>query len=171
MSVEEVFGADGALPLYRREMVEDIMQGEDFFDPMFFTHKEDWDVAWRARWRGWKTILDPTCVAIHPRAFKPESLKVRSAMSPEIRYHALKNQMILLLKNVDLLTFIMRFPVIVLRQLSIFMFVMVCERESLSAYIFVAQHFRGIVSARRRNRLQRKVSPNEMRKFLSGDFA
>jgi GT2 family glycosyltransferase len=168
--VKEVFGADGALPLYRRKMVEDIMQGEDFFDPMFFAHKEDWDVAWRARWRGWKTIVDPACIAIHPRAFKPESLSVRSAMSPEIRYHALKNQMILMLKNVDLLTFILRLPVIALRQVLIFVYAMLFERESLSAYIFVAQHLRRIVSARRWNRLNRRVSPKMMRKFLSGDF-
>jgi GT2 family glycosyltransferase len=43
----EVFGVDGAAPLYRREMLEDIKIDSQFFDESFFAHKEDVDLARR----------------------------------------------------------------------------------------------------------------------------
>jgi GT2 family glycosyltransferase len=171
MEVTEVFGADGALPLYRRSMIEDVAQNGEFFDSMFFAHKEDWDVAWRARWRGWKTICDPSCVAVHPRSFKPETLKVRATMSAEVRYHTVKNQLILLLKNIDFATGLQRLPAIAFRQLEILSYVLLIERGSLRAYSFVMQNVLTILRNRQKIRSGRKVSPRQMRKFLDGEFS
>ena len=49
---EEVFGVDGAAPLYRRAMLEDIEFAGQYFDESFFIQKEDVDLAWRARLLG-----------------------------------------------------------------------------------------------------------------------
>jgi len=46
---EYVFGATAAAALYRREMIEDIAIGGEFFDNDFFVYREDADVAWRAQ--------------------------------------------------------------------------------------------------------------------------
>jgi GT2 family glycosyltransferase len=53
---EYVFGATAAAALYRREMIDDISIGDEFFDPDFFVYREDADVAWRAQLLGWKCV-------------------------------------------------------------------------------------------------------------------
>lgn len=61
----EVFGAPGAAPLYRREMLEDICVDGQYFDESLFTWYEDIDLDWRARSLGWRCIYAPTAIAYH----------------------------------------------------------------------------------------------------------
>jgi GT2 family glycosyltransferase len=150
----EVFGADGALPLYSRAMIRDITIDGEFFDEMFFAHKEDWDVSWRSHLYGWKTIFDPNCIAIHPRHFKPGNIKVRSAIKSEIKVHSVKNQLILLLKNESLWSFVVNFIFIVPRQFLIFLYILLFERTSLEAYRFVIRNLSLI--RKKRNIIQKK---------------
>jgi GT2 family glycosyltransferase len=145
---EKVFGADGALPMYRRAMIDDISYQGQFFDEMFFAHKEDWDVSWRGHLYGWTTFFDPSCVAIHPRHFKPESIKVRNNIAPQIKVHSVKNQLILLLKNERLSSFLLNGIFILPRQLMIFFFILFAERSSLKAYTFVLNHYKEIMQKR-----------------------
>ncbi len=49
---EYVFGACAAGALYRRQMIDDVAIGGEFFDPDFFAYREDADVAWRAQLYG-----------------------------------------------------------------------------------------------------------------------
>jgi GT2 family glycosyltransferase len=149
LNEQEVFGADGALPLYRRAMIDDISINGQFFDEMFFAHKEDWDVSWRASLFGWKTIFDPTCVAIHPRHFKPKSLKVRTRIAGGIKIHSVKNQLILLLKNEKMSSFIRDSIFIVPRQFMIFFYILLFERSSLQAYSFVWRNYKEIMLKRK----------------------
>jgi GT2 family glycosyltransferase len=93
---EEVFGVDGAAPLYRREMLEDVRIDGQYFDENFFIHKEDVDLAWRARLLGWRCWYTPEAVAIHPRGFRPSQ---REQTSSTVRIHAVKNRYLLILKN------------------------------------------------------------------------
>lgn len=145
---EEVFGADGALPLYRRAMINDVKINGQFFDEMFFAHKEDWDVSWRSSIFGWKTYFNPSCVAIHPRVFKPKSWEARRAMSKEVKSHAVKNQLLLLLKNESLSDFFQNFLFIIPRQIMIFIYILFLEFSSIKAYTFVLNNFGAIMNAR-----------------------
>lgn len=154
---EEVFGADGALPLYRRKMIDDISINGQFFDERFFAHKEDWDVSWRAHIYGWKTIFDPNCVAIHPRVFKPGNLKLRKNMSKQIKIDAVKNQLILLLKNESAKDFFRHFFKIVPRQIMIFFYILFAEPSSLKAYGYFIKNFSSILETRRIIQKNRKV--------------
>lgn len=149
LELEKVFGADGALPLYRRLMTEDISYNGEFFDEMFFAHKEDWDVSWRAQIYGWNTLFDPSCIAIHPRHFKPKSLKVRSNISDEIKIHSVKNQLILLLKNEKASSFLLNCVFIIPRQLLIYMYILLFEQKSLKAYQFVYRNYKRIKAKRK----------------------
>jgi GT2 family glycosyltransferase len=146
---EKVFGADGALPLYRRSMIQDISYQGEFFDELFFAHKEDWDISWRSHLHGWKTVFDPICIAIHPRHFKPQSIKVRNNVTSDIKVHSVKNQIILLLKNKDLGSFIIDSVFIISRQFLIFLYILLFERSSLKAYQFVFRNMRLIIAKRK----------------------
>lgn len=56
-----VFGASGGLALLRRDLLDDV----GTFDPSFFCYLEDVDLAWRARLRGWESVLAPHARARH----------------------------------------------------------------------------------------------------------
>jgi GT2 family glycosyltransferase len=156
---KEVFGADGALPLYRRTMIDHVSINGKFFDESFFAHKEDWDVSWRSHIYGWKTIFDPACIAIHPRVFKPGDKKVRKAMGDQIKIDAVKNQLILLKKNLSAGECISGFFSIVPRQLAIFMYILLFERSSLKAYSWYFKHKPEIKAARNIIQSKRHTAP------------
>jgi len=63
----EVFGVSGALPCYRRSSLEDIKINNEYFDEDFWSYKEDIDLAWRLRLRGWQAKFIPEAVAYHHR--------------------------------------------------------------------------------------------------------
>jgi GT2 family glycosyltransferase len=57
----EVFGTCAGAALYRRDMLDDI----GLFDTEFFAYLEDVDLAWRARWAGWRALFVPTARVLH----------------------------------------------------------------------------------------------------------
>jgi GT2 family glycosyltransferase len=88
---EGIFGADGAVPIYRRKALEDVKlpifnfsaqggpasgwqfsifknrQKFEYFDESFFAYKEDVDLAWRLRLYGWRAVYAPNVIAYHER--------------------------------------------------------------------------------------------------------
>jgi GT2 family glycosyltransferase len=57
----EVFGPCAGAALYRRQLFEDVGP----FDESYFAYLEDMELAWRARWAGWKCMWLPTAVVSH----------------------------------------------------------------------------------------------------------
>ena len=107
---EEIFGVDGALPVYRRTALEDIkisLDGKsEYFDEDFFAYKEDVDLAWRLRLYGWQAIYEPKALAWHARTAGDSArtsyvgiIKERLKINQFGKYHAFKNQRLMQLKN------------------------------------------------------------------------
>ena len=144
-----VDGADGALPLYRRAFIDDLRVEGQFFDERFFAHKEDWDIAWRGRLYGWRTVFEPACRALHPREFRPADLRRRRRLGGALKADAVKNQWLLLLKNPPadqvLGVWLRALP----RQLGILLYCLLLERPSLRAYRYVWRQRTGIQASRR----------------------
>ena len=63
----DVFGVCGAAPVYRKEMLDDVAVRGEFFDDDFFAYFEDFDLAWRARLRGWRFACVPEATGRHHR--------------------------------------------------------------------------------------------------------
>jgi GT2 family glycosyltransferase len=62
----EVFGANGAAPVYCRSMLEDIRVGpNEYFDKMFFMYGSDPELDWRARILGWHCWYTPKAIGYH----------------------------------------------------------------------------------------------------------
>ena len=93
---EFVFGASGAAPLYRREMLNDIELEGEFFDEDFFIYRDEVDLAWRAQWLGWKCIFTPDAVAYHVRAYAPDK---RRKVPKFFRQIQLRNRYLMIIKN------------------------------------------------------------------------
>jgi len=150
---EYVFGATAAAACYRREMIEDISVGGEFFDSDFFTYREDADVAWRAQLLGWKCLYDPTACGYHVRKLRPG---MRRQLAPEINMHSVKNRFLMRIKNITPKLYIRHFAAITFRDLGILAYCLVAERSSLEAFSLLARDFkktlakRKLVQARRR---------------------
>lgn len=141
LKIEKVDGMDGALPLFTGEFVRSISYKGEFFDEMFFAHKEDWDVSWRGLNASWEFYFIPECKAVHPRYFRQSNLNLRENISPAIKYHAVKNQYMLLIKNLRAQYFIKNFFFIFARQFAILIFISIFERKSLKALSYIAHNW------------------------------
>ncbi len=150
LKIEEVDGADGALPIYRREMIRDISIDNSFFDERFFAHKEDWDISWRSKNYGWKTYFTPHAIAYHPRYFKPKKLKLRSQIPAFIKYHAIKNQFLLVMNNYFLPKDLMKLFHFFLREIFVFSYLLCFERTSLKAYGYILKNWKTILGIRKK---------------------
>ena len=157
----EVFGVDGSLPLYRREMIEDASIEGEFFDEMFFAYKEDSDLSLRARLLGWKFYFNPYCKAIHKQKFKPGNLSIRKRQSSSVKMHAVKNDIITIIKNEDITNCFRTVIMIVARQLAILGYVIFFERTSLRAYIFIFANFKSILSKRKAVKAKQRIPTRE----------
>jgi len=93
---EYVFGACAAAALYRREMIADVSSDDGFFDPDFFTYREDADVAWRSQLLGWRCIYTPRAVAYHVRRMVNGG---RPGAPAVLRMHSVKNRFLMRVKN------------------------------------------------------------------------
>ena len=91
--VEEIFGACAGTGLYRREMLEDVKIGDEYFDESFFLFLEDTDLNWRAQLRGWKCLYTPRAIAWHWRG----GTAVRKTKLVEL--HNYKNRYMMIIKN------------------------------------------------------------------------
>jgi GT2 family glycosyltransferase len=156
--IEEVFGVDGAAPLYRSAMLEDIKIQGQYFDEAFFAHKEDVDLAWRARIFGWRCVYTPKAVAFHHRNFKPGK---RKNIASEVKLHAVKNRYLLLIKNESSAGWRRDWAPIVFYDLKILAYLMLFERNSLRALGMVKQQWSRALAWRKEIRQRAKVSPEE----------
>jgi GT2 family glycosyltransferase len=113
--VAEVFGADGAVPLYRRRALDDVAvprmtppdpDQPEYFDESFFIYKEDVDLAWRLSARGWRTLYVPTATASHVRTLRRgvgggavSVMAQRRKNPPRAKYLSFSNHRAMQVKN------------------------------------------------------------------------
>jgi GT2 family glycosyltransferase len=127
----EVFGVDGAVAFYRREMLEDVAIEGEYFDEQFFAYMDDVDLAWRARLMGWRAWYEPAAQAFHRRRFKPG---LRAPMERDIRRIAVKNRYLTILKNEGDEEWRRDWWRVRLYDLQIFAYMFLLEQSSLGAY-------------------------------------
>ena len=95
--VEEVFYADGAALIVRRQVINQVSLNGSPFDPDYFIYYEDADLCWRVRLRGYKVMLIPTSVVYHART----ATNLYKMPQYLIFSHA-KNRIMTLIKNYSL---------------------------------------------------------------------
>jgi GT2 family glycosyltransferase len=99
-----VFGASAAAVLYRRKALDEIKQGDEYFDEDFFCLAEDVDLSWRLQKKGWRTLYCPEAVCAHYGGISRK--KSRFA-----QYLSMRNRYLMILKNESLLSFV-RYPIV-----------------------------------------------------------
>ena len=93
----EVFGADGACALYRREVLERCaLAGDEVLDEVLALWTSDVDLAWRARLFGWRCVYEPEAVARHVRTYSPSK---RAQVAEAHRRLQFRNRYLMWFKN------------------------------------------------------------------------
>ncbi|MBN1868805.1 glycosyltransferase family 2 protein [Candidatus Sumerlaeota bacterium] len=108
----ETGGANGACPVYRREMLEDIAFEGEYFDEDFFLYWEDVDIDWRAHLAGWRCWFTPRAVSHH---YMEGSGLARTARG---RARVAVNRWLMLIKDIEFSLFLRHFLYIVKLDLT-----------------------------------------------------
>lgn len=143
---ERVFGATGAASLFLRAALDDAAVDGDVFDPRFHSFREDAELCFRLRERGWEILYEPAAVAEHRRWNLPER---RSAMPAMVNYHSLKNRYLLRLYHQTGRNFLRTFFPTLVRDLMALGYVVLRERSSFAAYTWLWRHRTEILRRRR----------------------
>ncbi|HEX5760113.1 MAG TPA: glycosyltransferase, partial [Thermoanaerobaculia bacterium] len=151
---ERVFGATGAASLFRREALLDAAVEGEVFDPRFHTFREDAELCFRLRERGWEVLYEPEATAEHRRTVVPER---RAALPREVNYHSLKNRYLLRLYHQTAFNFLWTLPFTLSRDLLALAYVLLRERSSLPAYAWVWRQRRALWQRRRAIQGRRRV--------------
>jgi GT2 family glycosyltransferase len=125
----EVFGADGACALYRREAL-------GFFDEDMALWATDVDVAWRARNAGWRAIYEPRATARHIRTYSPSKRAQTSELHRRIQF---RNRYLMMVRNETLGSLMRNLPWIVVYEILALGHVILRERFLARGYVEAAR--------------------------------
>ncbi len=171
----EVFGLTAALVLYRLSALEDVAYHNEYFDEDFFVYKEDIDLAWRLRLRGWKALYVPAAKAYHyrgagidDRAGAWRTFRNRKRKPAIVNYHSSKNHLFLLAKNEQWRNGLIDAWRIVPYELMKFLHVALFETRNLGAYVTYLRMLPRMLRKRRLIMERARVSAKEMRSWFLG---
>ena len=143
---ERVFGATGAATLWRRSALDDVAISGQIFDERYHSFREDAELAFRLRERGWEILYEPQAVATHRRRVLPER---RAALPAAVNLHSLKNRYLLRIDHQTPGNFLWTLPATLARDLAALAWVLLRERSSLPAYTWLWQRRRELAAHRR----------------------
>ncbi len=162
----EVFGVSGCIALYRVAALEDVKVSTGWFDDDFFVYREDVDLAWRLRGRGWSARCQPAAVAWHRRRNLPER---RRAMSDLANLHSVKNRFLLRVNNAGSDHMRATFPLTFARDLAVVGSCLTAERTSLEALRWLARNRSRLLAKRREILERRTVSDRALLRWFGPD--
>jgi len=146
LDTERVFGGTGAATLFSRLALDDVAIDGQAFDADFHSYREDAEICFRLRERGWEILYEPKARCGHGRANLPTR---RRAMPAEVNFHSLKNRYLLRAYHQDLPNFFLTLVPSLIRDLLALGYVLSQERSSLGAYSWLWRRRRQIMARRR----------------------
>ena len=161
---EKVFGATGAASLFRRAALDDVAIAGEIFDSRFHSFREDAELCFRLRERGWEVLYEPTALCEHRRFNLPER---RSAMPAHVNFHSLKNRYLLRIDHQTGGNFLRTFLPTLARDLAALGWVLLRERPSLAAYGWLWRNRRDLLARRRIVQERRTVPAREVDRWFS----
>jgi GT2 family glycosyltransferase len=150
---ERVFGATGAAVLLNRAALDDVAVDGEAFASEFHSYREDAELAFRLRERGWEILYEPTARAAHRRQVLPRR---RRSLDRQVNFHSLKNRYLLRAYHQSPTNLLWTLLPTLWRDASALLYVLLVERGSLSAYAWLWRHRREIVRRRRTLRARRR---------------
>ncbi len=143
----DIFGPCAAAALYNKNMLEDIKCKGEYFDEDFFFLGEDFDLAWRAKNKGWKAKFVPGAICYHIRNSTNFNDKFR-------QYLSLRNRYFLLIKNSKVS--IKHIFIFLLYDLPRLVYMLCINRYALKALSDMIKFTPCMLDKRRQNQVRRQ---------------
>lgn len=160
---ERVFGGTGAATLFTRSALDDVAIDGQILDADFHSYREDAELCFRLRERGWEILYEPGARCGHGRANLPAR---RRTMPAEVNFHSLKNRYLLRAYHQDLPNLLITLAPTLFRDLMALGYVLLRERSSLRAYSWLWQRRRQIIARRRALFKRRSCSWRELNRWF-----
>lgn len=173
---QEPFGIAGTAILFRKEALEDIAKhgggGEkEYFDDDFVAYKDDVDLSYRLRHRGWKIGIIPEAIMYHERTAQElkasEGLRAdRHAKSLRIRSNSLRNHWWVIIKNEPAVNILMSLPWILWYEFRKLLYIFICEPSTFKAIPSFISGLPRIIKKRKAILSSSQLKPEELRKWF-----
>jgi GT2 family glycosyltransferase len=161
---KQIFGVCAAAAMYRREMLEGVKMGKEYFDEDYFAYYEDVDLDWRAINAGWKSVFVPEAVGFHAkRAFAKK-------LDKEMRIISNRNKYLTIVKNDSLINYMIDLPVIAAHDLD-YLFYSHFRDYRLFFRNLLKKFLSTPLALRKRSKLKNKriITAREFRKYIVYD--
>ena len=169
---ELVFGATGAAVLFRRESLEALRVGREYFDASYFAYGEDIDLCWRAQLWGWdiRSLADARATHVGSGSLQG---RLRFLDKPaRFQRHTLKNRYLTVVKNASPAVALDLLPALVLTELVLWPFLLLRKPWTfpylLLAVVDVARLLPNALRWRREVQQRRCVPSSHIRRQLRG---
>lgn len=170
---KEIFGTSACVAFYARQALADVRYKDEFFDNDFFSYKEDVDLAYRLRWRGWTSYYLPFALAYHKRSAKSQiqgkffsKVNLRKNKTKFINYHSYKNHLFILKKDLSSSIFWRYFLNIFFYEFKKIIYLLFFERSTLASLPEYFSKAKKIREKRKYIMANRLVKDEEIRKWL-----
>lgn len=170
---EEIWGVDGAAPVYRRAALEDVKIWNEYFDEDFFAYKEDIDLSWRIRLAGWKMFYEPRALAWHDRSAGEgtsknlfEIIRERKKISRFAKYHSFANQRLMQIKNETPILFLKHLYKILPKEALAWMYVLLFEKYGWRSVLKFIKFMPRAIQKRKIVMSKKRVSNSEIEKWF-----
>jgi GT2 family glycosyltransferase len=160
---EEIFGADGSAPLYRRAMLEEVAPDGEVFPAEFRIYREVVDLSWRAQALGWKALYVPEATGFHVRGFSP---RTRSQMKPRFRRYSYLNRWATLIRNLSLREALPDIGPLLAFELAMTGHILLRERHLVRCWPLLIRRLPRLLRQRWRNLSRRRVPAAELRRHF-----
>ena len=155
----EVFGANAAAALYRREMLEDVrITANQYFDELFFMYGTDPELDWRARILGWRCWYTPRAVGYHVGHASA------GLNDPRIRLDYLRRRYIMVLKCAD--RYDLLFYYVPMMFADLVAALSSRNRTLTKAIVGVVPHLPEIARKRHRMMARRRAARDQLRRWF-----
>jgi len=162
---EYIFGVNGAVAFYRREMLENIKIGSDYFDTDYRFFYEDLDTAWRGQNFGWKAYYIPEAIAYHVRGataragYGIDKPYARRYLNSDLHLDLIKNRYLTFIKNESFFRFVLYLPFILLYDFLVWGYILIFRPSLIKKFLLNLKYLK---SAFKKRRLVKKVENQKM---------
>lgn len=170
---EEIFGCDGAAPVYRKIALENIKINNEYFDEDFFMYKEDVDLAWRFNLYGWKALFAPQAICWHQRGSGDSAVRTpwgiiqeRRKISRLAKFYSFKNQRLMQIKNELPWLFIRDLIFIIPKEVGAWLYILIFEHFTVKSIIILLKQIPAAWRKRQIIMKNRKIGSKEMERWF-----
>ncbi len=170
---KEIFAVEGAVPVFRKNALEDCRVADEIADHDMFWYAEDLDVAWRMRVFGWKQIFVPEMIAWHDRQTTKnlrktfaDFLKTRRQLPLRKRRLEWRNIRFTIIKNDYIINILKDLPFILKREVMMLGYLVIFEPKVFGEVPTFLKLLPKILLKRKQIMKRRVAGPEEIRKWM-----